>query len=805
MRERLAAHCTFVLGREAALALAPTADPDAVARRQRETEEARHFIDGGGDLGLTGAADIRTALERAVKGGVLPGIELRQVADTLRAARLARSALDRRRRDAPTLAALAERLPQLRDMEDRIVRSISPQGEVEDAASPLLREVRGQARVSYARLESSLHRIMRSSLGRDALQEALVTERNGRLVLPVKTEARRRLPGLVHDVSDSGATVFLEPLATVNQGNQWRELRLSEAREVERVLRDLSGSVAEHEDDLQLALELLARLDLALAKGHYARSLRARAVDTPSGGRPYVRIVEGRHPLLREPVVPISLEMGTTGSAQQRVTEATVLVVTGPNAGGKTVSLKTIGLLAIMHQAGLQVPAAEGTVLPLFDGVYADIGDQQSIERSLSTFTSHISNIRSIMAAVSGDSLVVLDEVGSSTDPEEGAALAKAALDYFRDRGTLTVATTHHREVAAFVQETPGMANASVELDPGTLAPTYRLTMGLPGRSYALAIASRLGLPQRVLDRARALLAPLHRNLDEMLAGVQQDRQAAAEAHAAAESALADAEALREEAEAQLERLRTLEAEAHQGLRGDLQARADTLLDRLQAAERALTAAPPGTAPETAVEQVTAVRQARAEVQAVRREVRSKAWAPRRTDRAAWLRCLEAGERVQVRGFPGAATLLSPPDANGTVEVAIGALRARVPLEHLMHAPSEADGPAPAPARRPHPTARTRPVTAGADDRTSGGPVSAQVAVELDLRGQRVEEASARLDEFLDRALLQGRSRVRVVHGVGTGALRAALREQLSGHAAVRSWSAEEGERSDGAAVVELV
>ena len=804
VRERLAAHCTFVLGREEALALTPSDDADTVARRHHETEEARRFLAGGGTVDLSSSGDVRVSIQRADKGGVLTGVELREIAGVLAAARVTRSAFQRRQQEAPMLAAVAERLPDLRDLEEKITRSVSPYGDVEDGASPLLRDLRGQARIAYGRLEESLHRIIRSTLGRDALQESLVTERNGRLVLPVKVEARRRLPGLVHDISDSGATVFVEPLATVGPGNRWRELQLAEAREVERVLKALSTSVAERADDSRAALGLLAHLDLALAKGHYARALGATMAATHSEAPAYARLVEARHPLLRGGVVPISLELGASsgeapgGGGARREPGAAVIVVTGPNAGGKTVALKTVGILSLMHQAGLQVPAAQGTVLPLFDGVYADIGDQQSIERSLSTFTSHILNIRSVMAASTPRSLVLLDEVGSSTDPEEGAALAKAVLQHFLERRTPTVVTTHQREVAAYAQETAGLANASVELDPTTLAPTYRLTMGLPGRSYALAIASRMGLPARTLEQARALLSPTHRSMEDMLAGVQEERKAAAEMRAEAEAAAANAERLRQEAEAQVERLQALEAEMHQGLRTDLQARADALLDRLRAAERALASAPAAPAVPI-VERVAEVRQAAAEVQAVRREVRSRSWRPPRQDRAAWVSNLAPGDAVQVRGFPTPATLLSSADAQGTVEVALGALRARVPVEHLMH-PAPGTGASPSSPARASTTWGRRPQTHDMDGEGTG-----ESSSELDLRGLRVEEALDRLEPFLDQALLQGRSRVRVIHGAGTGALRAALRDRLSRHQAARSWAPDEEARGDGATVVELV
>ena len=830
--EQLASYAGFVLGRREALALAPSPDPAAVAERQRETAEARLFLESGGVMEFGEAGDVSVEVQRAAKGGVLTGLELRAVAETLRAGRLARGAFLSRDKACPALAALARRIPDMDAREAAVFRAIGVDGQVEDAASPTLRELRSQARVAYGRLEDTLQRLVRSDRTRQVLQEPLVTERNGRLVVPVRVEMRSRMPGLVHDVSGSGETIFIEPLAAVSLGNQWRELKLAESREEERVLRELSLSIGDYADEVDLTQSLLARLDATVARGRYAHALRANPAATADEGLQDVRLVGARHPLLRGHVVPLSLELGhvTTDpvrpepvegrtppvrpepvearpelrrrGSNERASERRILLITGPNGGGKTVALKTLGLMALMHQAGLHTPAEAGTVLPIFDGVYADIGDQQSIAQSLSTFTSHMTSVRGILSQATPRSLALMDELGSSTDPEEGAALAEAVLQSLLDTGVTTIATTHLRRVAAFVQETDGMVNASVELDPETFAPTYGLTVGLPGRSYALTIAERVGLPHGVVERAQGMLSPEHRRVEELLAEVVEERQAAADVRAEGEAALAEAQELRRQAEAELERLRELRVEQMESARHDLQAQAEELMGRLKAAEQVLVNAPAVPQPEAIAE----VQGAVAAVQNVRRSLRAPRWRPKREDRAEWLHSLGPGDTVRVRGFPGPAQVMAPPDERGMLEVAVGVLRAQVPLDHVLHRdPSAAQeaastrkrytrkGPA-MPAAAPEPNGES----------PAAGLLPAAPAAQLDLRGMRVDEALDRLPPFLDRALQDGHARVRVVHGIGTGALRAAVREWLGSSSMVSRWSPTEGRTAEGSTDVDL-
>ena len=770
VREKLAVYTTFPPARELALELVPFCEPTEVAVRQEETTEARRFLQRGSTLDLAEAKDLRQALQRAALGGILTGEELLDVHDTLKATREARAAV-LRQREMPILGAIAQNLPVLRDLERELAAAIGKSGEVLDSASLPLKELRAEARSAYQRLMDSLDRTVRRMQRHNILQEPIITQRNGRMVLLAKTEMRHRLPGIVHDVSDSGATLFVEPMAAIGLGNRWRELRLSEEREEERVLRSLSAQVETHSNDLLRGLELLAQLDLAMAKARYALAINASAPTMIEGEQQYIWLVDARHPLLEGEVVPITVKIGDRWS---------LLLITGPNAGGKTVAIKTIGLLILMAQAGLHVPAREGT-LSLFDGVYADIGDQQSIQRSLSTFSSHIQNLQAIMEQVTDKSLVLIDELGTSTDPEEGAALAKAILQYFFQRGITLLATTHQRDVAAFVQEQPGMMNASVELDPQTLAPTYRLTLGLPGRSYALTIASRLGLEDEIVDDAQSMLSPTHQRAESLLRELQEERHLAEEKRRESEEALAEAERKRAELEEQLSAIEDRKAELMEEAQHQVQQRVDEITKRLREADRALEQpVPPGyRVPQPVMEVV------RKEVAQVRRELRSSDWQPPHSRRDDWLKHLRAGDRVYLRGIPQPVEVITPPDDGGTLEVLLGTMRARLPVYQL-------DRPA---------QAHTAPLREGV---YYARPVKRQINTELDLHGARVEEALDRIEGFLNDATLAGLSSVRIMHGVGTGALRNAIREFLSHNSLVKSFRRDESITYDSATLVEL-
>ena len=468
---------SFSAGRELALALRPSTDQAEVVRRQRLTAEARRLVELRPTVGLGGAHDVRPLTDKAARGAVLQPTELLEIAATLAAAGELRATVKRVADELPLLATLAGEFEPLPDLVAELTRSIDARGEITDAASPTLSSLRRNARIAHDRLNARLEEIIHSSQYRDAIQEPIITLRDGRYVIPVKADQRGKIRGIVHDISASGATVFLEPLSVVELGNSWRELKLDEEREVERVLRELSGLVGESADDIIDTVAALAGFDLALAKARLGEELSAPELPHAGAEQPWIvaagatlHLLNARHPLLSGDVVPVTVTVGD---------EYTTLLITGPNTGGKTVAMKTVGLLALMHQSGIHIPAEEGSALPVFDGIFADIGDQQSIADSVSTFGSHISNVIQILKNATPRSLVLLDELGNSTDPEEGSAIAKAIIGNLAERRIPTIVTTHHRNVAAFAEANPHTTNGSFQLDPDTLEPTYQLTMGV--------------------------------------------------------------------------------------------------------------------------------------------------------------------------------------------------------------------------------------------------------------------------------------------------------------------------------------
>ena len=602
-------------------------------------------------------------------------------------------------------------------------------------------------------------------------------------MLLIKTDFKGQAPGIVHDVSDSGATVFIEPMPAIDLGNRWRETRLAEQREEERVLRGIVIPGG------------------PLRGGHHADAPPAGPPGPGAGQGPLrsvacvrlrptcwrpanlrrLRLTGARHPLLTGDVVPTTIVIDAGHP---------VLLITGPNAGGKTVALKTVGLLAMMAHAGLQVPASDAD-LPLFDGIYADIGDQQSIFESLSTFSSHVRNLQRIMDVATDHSLILIDELGSATDPEEGSALAIALLSHLRDRGAMVVATTHHRNVARLAQEEPGMVNASVDLNPRTLEPTYRLTHGVPGRSYALTIAARLGLPESVIAGAQNHLEPSHVQTDRLLQELQEERLTVSELRQQAEQALDDARRQEREVAERLATVEDAKAQLVEDARRELAEEITEVATRIRQAERSLQrqqarqSAVAGDAPASAPDvDLTAERERLA---AAQREVVSPDWAPIPVERPPWYHDLRAGDRVYVRGVSRPVEVVTPPNEQQEVEVIIGSMRARLPVYQLDR-----------PADRVHPAAEQAGVVyRRPESRRTLSP-------EVNLHGYRVDEALNVIDSLLDDAALEGMTSLKIVHGKGTGALRQAIREYLTGHPLVNAIEPGEGGSAAGVTVVQL-
>jgi DNA mismatch repair protein MutS2 len=706
------------------------------------------------------------------------------VASTVRGARSWRRGLDPLREELPALVDLADHyLSDHSGLAESIHEAIGDGGEVLDAASPTLARIRSELRGAHDRLVARLRDLMGVAPYRDAVQDPVVTQRAGRYVIPIKAESRGQVPGIVHDQSASGATLFIEPLAAVELGNRWRTLQVEEEREVERILRALSQEVGEEAEQLSASVDGLAQLDLAQAKARLAGEQRATAptlVTAPRpAGEPVLRLVEARHPLLTGRVVPVSLELGA---------DFDLLLITGPNTGGKTVALKTAGLLTLMAQAGLHIPAQEGSLVAVFQRVQADIGDEQSLQQSLSTFSSHVTRIVRMLDEADGASLILLDELGAGTDPQEGAALARALLTYLQERGAYVIATTHYPELKAFAHLTPRVQNASVEFNVETLSPTYRLMVGTPGRSNALAIARRLGMPETILGSAQANLAPRTAEVEAMLAEIAHERAEADAAHKRAEreaarayetyrqsqKELRDARRLRKEtwdkaqAEAN-EALLELRREAHR-LRQQMEASRSRRLDAREAMDAAL------------------------DLQAFQAPEEPAALSGRPATPAAQVplpASLQVGAEVMVPrlGLPGRVTAVR----DGQAEVEVLGRRVRMPASDLQGAarPTAAD-------RRAAGVERVAPVVLAATPR-------GDISITLDLRGQRRDEALERLEEYLEDASLAGLPTVRIVHGKGTGAIRQAVRDELRSSPYVERFAPEpDGAGGDGATAVWL-
>lgn len=747
--ELLAAETSVPPARERALALVPATTYEGALERLRTTAEMVLLEQMGFELPLGGLSDIRPFLRQVAVGQIVEPAGLLAVAEFLRAAMRSREAVLRLSDRVPRLARLAGAIADFRAEVRTIEAAITRRGEVADGASEALAAVRRRLRQAVERFDALAQAALADAVRRGIAQEPLVTERNGRKVLPIKAEHRGQLPGIVHDVSSSGATVFVEPASLVEAGNIVRELQLAEEREVRRVLQRLAELLGRRVADIDAAVEAVAELDLLRAKARLAGRLGA-ALPAPGDGCDWleregmVDLRRARHPLLRGEVVPIDISVGGALPG---------LLITGPNTGGKTVALKTVGLLTLMAQAGLPVPCGEGSRLVAFERVYADIGDEQSIEQSLSTFSSHMRQIIGILRRADRGTLVLLDELGAGTDPVEGSALARAVLEALLDRGATVVATTHHAELKLFAHADPRVRNASVEFDVERLTPTYRLTIGVPGQSNAFAIARRLGLDEAVLERARSFLSVEHQQLEELLSDLRREREEAAALRELAEREAREVAELRRvlaEERAALERERAdVLAEAHRRaseLRDEVERELARLRRRLER-ERF--------DPEEAVAALRALDAKLAEAKAEARPRRSLPLPPRP---------LAAGDFVYVRGIPQPGRALGGVDSEGWVELQFGSARMRVHLDRIERVEAATGTP---PVRLPEVPRR-------------------EVPLELDLRGQRTDEALARAESYLDDAFRAGLPFVRIIHGKGTGALRAAIREALAKHPLVR-------------------
>lgn len=765
-----------------ARSLRPQTELPLVQRLVEETDDACRLMAGFGTPSFGQLSNVTNPLRRAEAGAALMPGELLRVAETLR---VIRSLREWRAHCEGVSTCLDDRFSALaanKYLEERIAGVVISEEEIADTASPALADIRRKMRAASARVREQLDRMVRSATYQKALQEPIVTIRGGRFVVPVKAEHRGEVAGLVHDTSASGATVFVEPMGAVEANNELKVLRSREQAEIERILQELSAEVGSFATAIIADYELVLELNVIFAKGQLAYKMKAIRPRLTADGHTVLH--KARHPLIDpKKIVPVDVELGGGFDT---------LVITGPNTGGKTVTLKTLGLLTVMTMCGLLPPVSDGSQIAVCDRVLVDIGDEQSIEQSLSTFSSHMVNVIRILEQADARSLVLLDELGAGTDPVEGAALAIAILERLRQQGARIGATTHYAELKAYAIHTPGVENASCEFDVASLRPTYRLLIGVPGRSNAFAITRRLGMDEALVEHAKSLISGDDRRLEDVVSSLDARRQELEQKLQAAEDDRLRAQraaAAAEEKLGELEQRREKELEnARQQARGIVEKarqQAQQLMDELDDLRRQKESA----------DFAQKTQQAKSQLRSRLRRLDDAVDPVAQRDMGEYVlpRALQKGDRVLLQDMGLQATVTALLDDKGLVEVQAGALRTRTPLQNLRLYESkraEKKGrPAPAP-------------------RTGGGLTSRMersAATDLDLRGMTVEEALLEVDRFLDNAVLCGLERVTLIHGKGTGALRAAVQQHLRGHKQVKGFRlGTYGEGETGVTVVEL-
>ncbi len=752
-----------------------------VRERLTETSEARAVLEAGTPPPLHGIADLRRALRRAAMGGVLSSDQLLDAARTLAATTTIVRFLRGQKEIAARLNGLAETISVDREVADQIDRCLEPSGEVRDSASPLLRDARRLTSDLGAQLQKRLGRYLNDDEVSGALSDSYFTVRNDRYVLPVRADARGKVRGIVHDASRSGTTLFVEPEAVVELNNRLKQAELDVAREVERVLRELSEAVARVGPGLSAALETISSIDLAFARAHLAEAMDASEPVVERGG--CFRFEDLRHPLLpRDEAVPNDIALGEHHS---------VLVISGPNGGGKTVAMKAVGLAAVMIRLGLHVPAKEGARVDLFDRLLVELGDGQDISESLSTFSAHMVNLAQVVDAAGPDTLALLDEVGVGTDPSEGAALAQAILEALADRDARVMATTHYNLLKEMAEVDERFCNASVEFDPETLAPTFRLHSGTAGASSATAVAARMGMPGEVLERANALLEREDRRLDRMLSELANSRAMLEREKQEASRLRAEGESARREYQHKLQRLQERRDKLFEDMRSDLDERFKDAHAQVAAVIRGLQRAGEGSSRDAAR------GAAHARERLLNLEARAQEAAPKPEPEAApshaidW-RKAKPGMPVLLPG-DREGVLKSLPDRRGRVSVQVASAKLDIEASKVRER-----------AKSRAKESETR-VSFERESKPADDAVIAGGTRECDLRGRRVDEALDELARVLDAGLRDGDEILHVIHGIGTGALRAAVREHLHASPHVVSHRAgERGEGGDGVTIAEL-
>ena len=772
--EMLARKAVSEAAKERALALSPATDRASAARLLAETSAARGMMVKRGSPSFSGVKDVRASLSRADMGGCLNIRELMDIAGVLGAARQARSyaAGDGRGNEKTCIDGLFNSLITNRFLEDKITGSIAGEDELADSASPELASIRRLIRAASSRVREALQKIISSPSYAKALQEPIITTRSERYVVPVKAEFKNAVPGLVHDVSASGATLFIEPMAAVKANNELRELRAREKTEVERILMELSADCAAHAEDISRDFGILVSLDLIFAKAKLSYDYEGME---PELSERSIVLRKARHPLLpKDTAVPIDLELGG---------EFDTLVITGPNTGGKTVTLKTIGLMCAMAACGLHLPAGDGSSVPVFDAVLADIGDEQSIEQSLSTFSSHMTNIVRILNECGPNTLILFDELGAGTDPTEGAALAISIIEYARKRGAVIAATTHYAELKVYATTAKGVVNASCEFDVATLRPTYRLLVGIPGKSNAFAISERLGVPQEVIEDARGRVGTESASFEATIEKLEAVRQALEHDRDEAQKKLREAEENRKES-AKLKVELSLRLE-----KAELKAKRDAeriIAEARETAESAFAEIDEMRRRANDAEDHRAANEARAELRRRLNEA-EESFAERPAmpeEKRAPTRPAVVGDTVEILSM-GVKAEVTGINKDGSLSLKAG----------IMNVTAKQDE-----VRVTEPVKKKQAVTGGVTSFRE-----AAVPAELDLRGMETLDAIPVMERYLDSAVMGKLHTVTIIHGKGTGALRQAVQQALRKNKAVKSFRlGRYGEGETGVTVVEL-
>lgn len=774
---RLTEHATSDPGRKLCRELVPMTDLEEIRTAQVETRDALTRLFKKGSISFGSNRELGMSLKSLEIGSTLSATELLRIAGLLENASRVKNYGKQDREDTPedSLTALFQGIEPLTLLSNEIYRCILSEEEIADDASPGLKHVRRSMAVTTDRIHSQLSGMVNGSL-HSYLQDALITSRNGRYCIPVKSEYRSQVPGMIHDQSSTGSTLFIEPAAVVNLNNQMRELEIKEQEEIEKVLASLSAQVGDHTEDIAENQRILTRLDFIFAKASLA--LEQNATEPVFNEDHILNIRGARHPLLdKKKTVPIDIRLGK---------DYDLLIITGPNTGGKTVSLKTTGLFCLMGQAGLHIPALDRSELSVFREVYADIGDEQSIEQSLSTFSSHMTSIVSILKHADADSLCLFDELGAGTDPTEGAALAIAILNFLHDRGIRTMATTHYSELKVYALSTSFVENACCEFDVESLRPTYRLLIGIPGKSNAFAISSRLGLSDEIINAARTQISAEDKSFEDLLTDLEQSRVTIEKEHLEIASYKREVEALKNKLEAKQEKIdqakERILREANEQAREILQDAKNTADETIRAFQKA--------GPGASMKELEKAREnLRGKISDKNEKLAVKNQQPAPSGVKASQ--LKPGESVRIVSMGLKGTVSTMPDSKGNLFVQCGIIRTQTNIRDLVLI-QEKDS--------------SSPVKAG---RTGSGKIrmskSLSISAEINLLGKTVDEAMSMLDKYLDDAYLAHLSTVRIVHGKGTGALRNAVQNHLRKIKYVKSYRlGEYGEGDAGVTIVEF-